>query len=88
MESCIDRAQKIGQAAAERQKAETLLNTIAESIADDWTAYQKGGVKFPDDGSTIKNRDKTAVISDFNAIRRTIADQIIILQKALEPYRI
>jgi hypothetical protein len=67
-------------AAAERRQAEALLAKIAEGIADDWTAYTRGGRRFPADGFDVLDPEKAAAMGDLNAVRRTLADQIIALQ--------
>jgi hypothetical protein len=84
LEKLIDRANSLGKAADERQEAETLLKRIADGIADDWTAYTQGGESFPADGMAIMSTEKTANMSELNAVRRALAEQIVKLQEALK----
>ncbi|MCX7045848.1 MAG: DUF6067 family protein [Candidatus Sumerlaeota bacterium] len=65
---------------AERQKAEALLKSIADSITDDWTAYSSGGQRFPADGFDVMSPEKASGFGRLNSIRRAIADQILALQ--------
>jgi hypothetical protein len=83
LEQLIARAKKLGKASAETQKAEVLLEKIADGIADDWTAYTHGGERFPADGMTVMSPEKAAGMGDLNVIRRAIAEQIVILQETL-----
>lgn len=83
LEELIARAKELGKASIERQKAEALLEKIADSIADDWTAYTSGGERFQADGFTVMSTEKTTGMGELNAIRRTIAEQIVVLQEAL-----
>ena len=76
-------AKKAGAATAQRQKAEALLKSIADSIHDDWTAYRSGGERFPADGFDLMDPEKAAAIGRLNSIRRAVADQILALQAAL-----
>ena len=84
LEKLIARAEKIGRAASQRQKADDLLKNIADSIADDWTAYQRGGVRFPPDGFAVMDPGKAADLGELNTVRRAVADRIIALQNALK----
>jgi len=83
LEKLIARAKELGKASAETQKAEALLKEIAASIVDDWTAYTHGGERFPSDGMAIMSPEKATGMGDLNAVRRAVADQIVILQQAL-----
>jgi hypothetical protein len=84
LEKLIARAKSLGKASAERQKAEALLKKIAAGIADDWTAYTHGGERFPADGMAVMSPDKAANMSELDAIRRAVADQIVLLQEVLK----
>jgi hypothetical protein len=84
LEKLIARANSLGKAAAERQEAEALLKKIADGIAGDWTAYTQGGERFPADGMAITSPEKTANMSELNAVRRALAEQIVKLQDALK----
>jgi hypothetical protein len=83
LEKLIARANSLGKASAERQKAEALLKKIADGIADDWTAYTHGGERFPADGMAVMSPERTANMGELNAIRRAVADHIVMLQEAL-----
>jgi hypothetical protein len=83
LEKLIARANSLGKAAAERKEAEALLKKIADGIADDWTAYTHGGERFPADGMAVMSPEKAANMSELDAIRRAVADQIVLLQQAL-----
>ena len=80
----IRRAAKEGKAEAERRRAEALLEKIAASIADDWTAYAEGGERFPADGFGVMSPERIAALGSFNALRRAVADRIVALKAALE----
>jgi hypothetical protein len=84
LEKLIARANSLGKAENERQEAEALLKKIADGIADDWTAYTQGGERFPADGMEIMSPEKTANMSELNAVRRALAEQIVKLQEALK----
>jgi hypothetical protein len=84
LEKLIDRANSLGRASVERQSAEALLKKIADGIADDWTAYTQGGERFDADGMAIMSPEKTANMSELNAVRRALAEQIVNLQEALK----
>ena len=84
LEKLIAHAKSLGKAGTERQTAETLLKKIADGIADDWTAYTQGGEHFPADGMAIMSPEKTANMSELNAVRRTLAEQIVKLQEVLK----
>jgi hypothetical protein len=84
LEKLIACAKSLGKAATERQSAEALLRKIADGIADDWTVYAQGGERFPTDGMAIMSPEKTANMSELNAVRRALAEQIINLQEALK----
>jgi Glycoside hydrolase 123, N-terminal domain len=84
LEKLIARAKSLGKATAERRSAEALLERIADGIADDWTAYTQGGERFPADGMAVMSPEKTANMSELNALRRALADQIMRLQEALK----
>jgi hypothetical protein len=83
LEKLVARAKNLGKAAAERQEAEALLKKIADGIADDWTAYTQGGERFPADGMAIMSPEKTANMSELNAVRRALAEQIVKLQETM-----
>jgi hypothetical protein len=84
LESLVAKAKAAGKAAAERAQADALLAKIADSIQDDWTAYRRGGAKFPEDGFAVLDPEKTVGLGSFNAVRRAVADRIVALQAALD----
>jgi hypothetical protein len=83
LEKVIARAKAAGKAAAEVQAAEALLQKIADSIIDNWTAYTQGGETFPADGFDVLDPAKAAELGHFNSIRRAVADRIVALEKAM-----
>ena len=83
LESLIARANEAGTAEAERRAAQALLDKIAASIRDDWTAYRQGGERFPADGFEVMSPEKAAAMAPFDTVRRALADQIVAIQKAM-----
>ena len=84
LERLIAEAKRAGKAAAERRSAEALVARIAGGIHDDWTRYRQGGERFPADGFEVMDPEKASTMGSFDAIRRTVADQIVALQKAVQ----
>jgi len=84
LEALVAEAKKTGKARAECAKAQALLDTLADSIEDDWSAYARGGAKSPADGFALLDPEKLAALGGFDALRRLIADQIVALQDALK----
>ena len=74
----------MGKASVERKNAEAILKKIANGIADDWTAYMLGGERFPADGMAVMSLEKAADMGDLNAVRRAVADHIVMLQEATD----
>ena len=83
LEKRIAEAKKAGKAEAQVQAAEALLKQIADAIIDNWTAYTEGGETFPADGFDAIDPAKAAQLGDFNSLRRTVADRIIAIDKAM-----
>ena len=81
LETLVARAAKNPQAAAPRRQAENLLKRIADAIADDWSAYQSGSIRFPADGFAVMEPAKTAGMGRLDTIRRALANHILALQK-------
>lgn len=84
LEALVAQAAKARKAVAETRRARTLLKQIADAIADDWSAYRGGGLRFPPDGFAVLDPDKAAAMGDFNALRRAVADAIVALQRGLD----
>ena len=84
LESLIAEAKRAGKAAAERRSAEALVARIADGIHDDWTRYRQGGERFPADGFEVMDPEKASLMGSLDAIRRTVADHIIALQKGMK----
>jgi len=84
LEALVKQAKDAGKAAAERRKAEALLERIADGIQDDWSAYTQGGARFPADGFEVMNPEKAAGMGRLDTIRRAVADQVVALQDALK----
>ena len=84
LEALIAQAKKARKAEAERTKAQALLDGLAASIKDDWTAYRSGGERFPADGFEVMDPEKAAGMGSFDVLRRAVADHIVALQHALE----
>ena len=83
LEKLITEAKKTGRARAETRAAETYLKGLEKSIISNYTAYSRGGERWPVDGQREVDPDEAAKIGSFNAIRRTLADHIIKLQNAM-----
>jgi hypothetical protein len=84
LESLAADASKTQKAAAEVRRAQELLKTIADGIADDWTLYEgKGGRRFPDDGFAKLDPEKVASFGRLNSIRREVAEAIVVIQGAM-----
>jgi hypothetical protein len=84
LEKLIAKAKGSKKAEAQRREAEALLAKIAAGIEDDWTAYRQGGARFPADGFEVMSPEKAAGMGRFDAVRRTVADAIVAMQKAME----
>ncbi len=85
LEKLIAAAKKSGKAKAEAAAAETYLKKLEASITPNWTAYSdRGGMKWPVDGMEEVDASKASSIGSFNTIRRTIADHIVAMQKAMK----
>ena len=83
LERLVAEAKKKGKARAEVQAAEAYLAGLEKSIIPNYTAYSRGGMKWPVDGQREVDPDKAAALGSFNAIRRAIADHIVRIQKAM-----
>lgn len=83
LESLIALARKTSKARAETDAAAAFLKTIEDSIIPNWTAYSRGGMKWPADGMEELDAEKAATIGSLNALRRAVADHIIVLQTAM-----
>jgi hypothetical protein len=81
LEKLVAQKRTVGKDSKEVAAAAALLQKIAESIIDNWTAYTDGGEIFPADGFDVMDPTKAAGIGHFNSLRRAIADQILVLQK-------
>jgi len=75
-------AKQAGRARDAVARAEALLQKIADSIVDDWTAYTDGGETFPSDGFEVLSPDKAAGLTRYQTLRRALAEAIVGL---LEP---
>ena len=84
LEDMIAEAKRSPKAAPQRQAAEALLKRIADSIADDWSAYRSGGVSFPADGFAVMSPEKAAGMGRFDTVRRAVADHIVALSGAMK----
>ena len=67
-----------------RQAAEALLKRIADGIADDWSAYQSGGARFPADGFAVLSPEKAAGMGRLDALRRAVAEKILALREGMK----
>ena len=84
LENLVARAKKTGKAKAEAAEAEKLLKALEKSIIPNWTAYSRGGKRWPIDGMEEVDPNKAASIGSFNTLRRSIADHIIKLRNAMK----
>ena len=83
LEKLIAEAKKTGKARAEARAAEAYLKGLEKSIIPNYTAYSRGGERWPLDGQAEVNPAEAAKIGSFNAIRRAIADHIVKIRKAM-----
>lgn len=81
LESLIASAQPDGKASAETQRATDLLDKIADSILDNWTAYTSGGEVFPADGFNVMEAAQAAGMGRYQSLRRAVAEAILQLQQ-------
>ena len=79
----IAQAKKTGNARPEAEAAAGFLKRLEDSIIPNWTAYSRGGVRWPVDGMEALDPDKAASIGSLNSLRRTVADHIVALHKAI-----
>jgi hypothetical protein len=82
LEKLIGQAKKAGKALEEAKKAEDLLKGIFDSIADDWTIYDKG-TAYSIDGFGVVDPEKAASLGQLDSTREAVARQIVRLQSAL-----
>jgi hypothetical protein len=83
LESLIAEANSSGKARQQAASATAFLKKLEDSIIPNWTAYTSGGMKWPADGMESLDPEKAATLGSLNALRRTTADHIITLQRAL-----
>jgi len=83
LESLIAEANRCGKAQQQAASAAAFLKNLEDSIIPNWTAYTSGGMKWPADGMEALDSKKAASLGSLNALRRTAADHIIALQRAL-----
>lgn len=79
LERRLEATRRTGRAADAVARAEALLQKIADSIVDNWTAYTEGGETFPSDGFDVLAPDKAAGLSHFQTLRRALAEAILAL---------
>ncbi|NOX54700.1 MAG: hypothetical protein GXP27_09730 [Planctomycetes bacterium] len=84
LEELLETARRDGRARSEAAAAQELLDRIKASIIPNWTAYTSGGMKWPPERLDWLDRAKVERFGPYNAIRRTVADQILALREALE----
>lgn len=75
------RAARIGTRQADA--AATLLERLTESVVPDWSAYTERDTSFPEDGFESLDPARAASLGSFNAIRRTVAEHIMALDRVL-----
>jgi len=83
LEKLISQAEKAGKAHPQARAAATFLKNLEDSIIPNWTAYSQGGVKWPADGMEEVAPEKAARIGSLNTLRRTVADHIVAVQRAI-----
>jgi hypothetical protein len=81
LEKEITAARQAGRAPAAVSRAEALLQRIANGIVDNWTAYTEGGETFPSDGFDVMSREKSAGLTQYQTVRRALADAIMEVRK-------
>ena len=84
LEKLIRQAEKTGKGRAPAAEAKAFLKKLEDSIIPNWSAYQRGGEKWPQDGAHPVDNEKAGTIGSFNTLRRAIADRIIKVQDAMK----
>ena len=84
LEKLITQAEKTGNARPEAEAAAGFLKGLEDSIIPNWTAYSRGGMKWPIDGMEQIDPEKAARIGALNTLRRAVADHVLALQRALK----
>ncbi len=84
LEKLIRQAKTERKGLEEAGTAERFLQGLRESIIPNWTAYSRGGMKWPPDGMEQLDPQKVARFGSLNSLRRTVADHILRLQAALD----
>ena len=84
LEKLIAQAKRTGQARAEAEAAAGFLKRLEDSIIPNWTAYSRGGMKWPIDGMEEVDPEKAARIGSLNTLRRAVADHVVELQRAMK----
>ena len=84
LEKLIAQAKKTGNARQEAEAAAGFLKRLEDSIIPNWTAYSRGGMKWPIDGMEEVDPEKAARIGSLNTLRRAVADHVLALQRALK----
>jgi len=84
LEKLIAQAKRTGNARPEAEAAAGFLKGLEDSIIPNWTAYSRGGMRWPADGMEEVDPEKAARIGSLNTLRRAVADHVLALQRALK----
>jgi hypothetical protein len=83
LEERIAAARATGTGIREAETAAELLERLEESVVPDWTAYAERDTSFPADGFELVDPARAASLGSFNALRRTLAEHIMTLDRVL-----
>jgi len=83
LEKLIAQAKRIGKARVEAEAAEGFLKKLEDSIIPKWTAYSRGGTKWPIDGMEQVDLERATSIGLLNTLRCAVAEYVIAMQKGL-----
>ena len=83
LEERVADARATGSGIREADAAARLLERLEESVIPDWTAYAERDESFPADGFEVVDTSRVASLGRFKALRRTVAEHIMALDRAL-----
>lgn len=83
LEERVATARATGTGIREADAAAELLQRLEEAVIPDWTAYAERDASFPADGFELVDPGRAASLGSFNALRRTLAEHIMALDRVL-----
>jgi hypothetical protein len=83
LEERLAEARAMGTGMPEADAAAELLARLEKSVIPDWTAYAERDASFPADGFDLVDPDRAVSLGSFNALRRTLAEHIMALDRAM-----